>query len=132
MLRRSCRQAGFRTSVRPPSHRRPYVGVHVGGELDAGVSEPFADDLRVLAGRRQERGAGVAQVIQAKVFGELGAFEDRAEAPALKVAGHQRPASGRGEDEILLPTVGARLQPRLSLFTPVLLQGAQRRGRRGD
>ena len=86
------------------------------------MPEPFTDHLRVLASRQQERGATVAQVVEAEVFGQLGAFDGRAKVPTFQVAGQQRPSLGRGENEVVLEVSRAGLQPFGRLPPPLARQ----------
>lgn len=62
------------------------MAVDVKRKHHAGMSEPFAHYFWILASRKQERGARVAQIIQPDGVRQLGAREGRFEVSAHKIA----------------------------------------------
>ena len=70
--------------------RRQDVRVGVERQGDAGVGQPFADDLRVLIRCQQGRGSGATLVLQAEAFGEPGRFQHRLEVEAVERAARGR------------------------------------------
>jgi hypothetical protein len=93
------------------------VGVQVQGDADLAVAEQVAHDLGVDALPQQQRGAAVAQVVEADA-GQASAIKQRVEAPLPQVVWGERLAEGVGEDQAVL------LPARLSLFAVSGLPGA--------
>jgi hypothetical protein len=67
------------------------VGVQVQGDADLAVAEQVAHDLGVHALTQQQRGAAVAQVVEADA-GQACASKQPKEAPLPLVVGVERPA----------------------------------------
>ena len=58
------------------AHARQHVGIGIQGDGYGGVSEEFLDDLGVHALAEKERGAGVAEVVEAGLLRQPGSLEE--------------------------------------------------------
>ncbi len=69
------------------------MGVDVEGESDACVTEPFAHHLWVLTSRKEQGRARVTQVINPKVIGQSGSFQNGLEVTSRDIDLVERMAS---------------------------------------
>ena len=78
------------------------MAVGIEGDGDGGVPKHLGDDLRVDVPRQQERGAGVAKIVEADARASLrepGPLQEPGERAAAKVRGVDDAAGCTREDE---------------------------------
>ena len=103
------------------------VGVHRDGY--SSVAQPLADNLRVNALLKKKGGVGVAQVVETNMS-QAGLPHDALPSPP-KVAGVDRRAQGRSEDQPVVLIGRADGQPLFKLALAMLVQAADSFRRQG-
>jgi hypothetical protein len=79
------------------------VGVPIEGELDRGVSGEMLDVLRVRATSKQDRQAGMPEIVPVYI-GQTGSLQERLEVAVDNVLGVEGSALARGEHKpVVLP-----------------------------